>query len=324
MTARIRAVFLGTGAFAVPILDALVAAPEVEVVAVVTAPLRPAGRGQALRRSPVAARAAELSLPVLTPTRLRAPEAIAAVEAFAPDLLVLADYGQIVPAELLAAPTNGALNLHPSLLPRHRGAAPIPAAILDGDAETGVTLMRMDAGLDSGPIVAQERVALDGTETAPDLEIRLADLAAGLLRGSIADWLAGRLAATPQDAAMATMTRPLSREDGRLDPTKPAVELARQVRAYQPWPGAYLETVVGRLLIWRAEDIADAIGEDSGYPVGTLVADGAGLAIATPAGRLRLLEVQPAGKGRMDGTALRRGRPRLVGSVVDRGPGLRR
>ena len=123
---------------------------------------------------------------------------------------------------------------------------------------------------------------------------------------------------------MATMTRPLSREDGRLDPTKPAVELARQVRAYQPWPGAYLETVVGRLLIWRAEDIADAIGEDSGYPVGTLVADGAGLAIATPAGRLRLLEVQPAGKGRMDGTALRRGRPRLVGSVVDRGPGLRR
>ncbi|MGH2407513.1 MAG: methionyl-tRNA formyltransferase [Candidatus Limnocylindrales bacterium] len=318
MTARPRAVFLGTGAFAVPILDALVAAPDVVVVAVVTAPPRPAGRGQALRGSPVAARAADLSLPVLTPTRLRAPDAIAAGQALAPDLLVLADYGQIVPAELLALPAHGALNLHPSLLPRHRGATPIPAAILAGDAETGVTLMRMDAGLDSGPIVAQQRLALDGTETAPELERRLAALAADLLRRSLTDWLAGRLAETPQKVAEATMTRPLRRQDGRLDATQPAVELARRVRAYQSWPGAYVDTVSGRLLIWRAEAVAgDGGARDVSADAGSIVADGEGLAIATADGRLRLVDVQPAGKRRMAGAALRRGRPGLVGSRIE-------
>ena len=313
MTARRRAVFLGTGTFAVPILEALAAAPEIELVAVVTAPARPAGRGQQIRVSPVAARAHELGCRVLAPAHLRLPEAVAAVRALAPELLVLADYGQMVPPELLALPRLGALNLHPSLLPRHRGAAPVAAAILAGDRESGVTLMRMDEGLDSGPIVAQCRVALDGRETAPELEARLAALSVALLAQSLGDWLAGRLPATAQPGVGGvTMTRPLRRADGRLDTTRPAIELERQVRAYQPWPGTYIETDGERLLIWRAE----AMDDDAGAVPGTICADGDGLAIATPGGRLRLIEVQAAGGRRMDGAALRRGRPGLVGRHV--------
>jgi methionyl-tRNA formyltransferase len=312
--ARPRAIFLGTGTFALPVLDALAAAPEIDLVAVVTAPARPAGRGRPVRVSPVAARAQEFGCRILAPARLRAGESVAAIRALEPDLLVLADYGQIVPPELLALPAHGALNLHPSLLPRHRGAAPVAAAILAGDGESGVTLMRMDEGLDSGPIVAQRRAALDGRETAPELEARLARLAAALLMESLGDWLAGLLPARAQPSSSEmTLTRPLRRSDGRLDATRSAIELERQVRAYQPWPGMYVETGAGRLLIWSAE----AIDGDLGVPPGTICADGDGLAIATPGGRLRLLEVQPAGGRRMDGAALRRGRPALAGSRTD-------
>lgn len=312
MTVRPRTIFLGTGLFALPLLKRLAGAPEVELVAVVTAPARPAGRGQTVQASPVAARAAALGLLVLAPHRLRAPESIAAIRALQPDLLVLADYGQIVPPELLDLPRHGALNLHPSLLPRHRGATPVAAAILAGDDTTGMTLMRMDAGLDSGPIVVQERVRIAAAETAPELEARLAEVAARLLADSLAAWLDGQLPATPQADGGMTMTRPLLRADGRLDPTRPAVELERQVRAYQPWPGTYAETDARRLLIWRAE----AVGDDADLPPGTVVADGDGLAIATARGRLRLLEVQPAGGRRMDSAALRRGRPGLVGGRI--------
>jgi methionyl-tRNA formyltransferase len=312
VTLRRRTIFLGTGPFALPVLEAVAAAPVVELVAVVTAPPRPAGRGQSVHVSPVATRAMALGWPVLSPLRLRAPESVAAIRALRPDLLVLADYGQIVPPELLALPAHGALNLHPSLLPRHRGASPIAAAILAGDAETGVTLMRMDEGLDSGPIVAQRRVPLAGHEVAPELEALLAVVAAELLTASLADWLAGRVPATPQGDIGMTMTRPLQRGDGRLDPDRTAVELERQVRGYQPWPGTYAETEAGRLLIWRAE----ALDGGADLPRGTIVVDGDGLAIAVSGGRLRLVEVQPADGRRMDGAALRRGRPALAGSRI--------
>ena len=165
---------------------------------------------------------------------------------------MLADYGRLVPSAVLDLPRHGALNLHPSLLPRHRGAAPIPAAILAGDAETGVTLMRMDEGLDTGPIVAQRRVPLSGDETAPELEGRLAEVAAELLVATLPAWLAGRLDATPQPEDGATLTRPLRREDGRLDPVRRRRELERQVRAYQPWPGSFLDDGPTRLIVWQA------------------------------------------------------------------------
>ena len=305
---RVRTVFLGSGAFAVPSLRALAAHPDIELVAVVTAPPRAAGRRLEPYPTPVDRAAHELGIePVLTPERLRAPESIAAVLALAPDLAVLADYGQIVPASLLEM-RDGALNLHPSLLPRHRGATPVPAAILLGDAETGVTLMRMDAGLDTGPIVAQVRRGLDGTETTPALEAELAELAATLLADQLGPWLRGELPARSQPEVGVTLTRPLRREDGRLDPGRDAAALERQVRAHQPWPGSFVDTALGRLVVWSAAVEPEDIDRDPG----TFDTDG----LVTADCRLRLIDVQPAGGKRMAWEAYVRGRPAIVGSRV--------
>jgi methionyl-tRNA formyltransferase len=250
---------------------------------------------------------------MLRPTRLRAPEAIADVANLRPDLLVLADYGQIVPAALIDLPPHGALNLHPSVLPRHRGASPIPTAILEGDAETGVSLMRMDAGLDTGPVIAQVRRPLDGKETAPALELDLAQMAADLLAGKLGPWLHGDLYAMPQTDEAATLTRLLRREDGRLDPSLPAARLERQVRAFQPWPGSFVDTDVGRLTVWRAS----AGVEETGSTPGTIVRlEGDRLGLVAAGGILDLLEVQPAGGRRMSAADLLRGRPALVGTSV--------
>jgi methionyl-tRNA formyltransferase len=301
---RVRTVFLGSGAFGRPALRRLAAHPSVELVGIVTAPPRPAGRQRRLTPTVIDEEGASLGIPViLRPERLRAPEAVADVLRLEPELLVLADYGQIVPAALLDVP-HGALNLHPSLLPRHRGAVPIPAAILEGDAETGVTLMRMDAGLDTGPIVAQERIWLAGTEVTPDLEARLADVAAELLDRSLAPWLAGELPAVPQTSEGATLTRPMRREDGRLDPLRPAAELERRVRALQPWPGAFIELDGERVVVGVASTVPIA----SGDVPGTLVVEGRDPAIATSDGRLVLVTVTPAGRRAMPGADWLRGR----------------
>jgi len=313
VTGRVRTVFLGTGAFAVPILAALADQPTVDLLAVVTAPQRAGSRGRPTD-PPVVAWATEYGLPMLRLDRLRASDAVAQVAQLRPDLLVLADYGQIVPASLLDVPAHGALNVHPSLLPRHRGATPIPAAILAGDAETGVTLMRMDAGLDSGPVVAQSRVALSGSETAPQLEAQLVDLGARLLVATLPRWLAGEIEPVAQEQRDATMTRPLRREDGRLDPSKTAAELERQVRAYQPWPGSFVETSAGRLTCWSAH-VGEARSQD--VAVGTLARTlDAGLAIAASDALLELDDIQPAGGRRMSAAELLRGHPALAGSSV--------
>lgn len=320
MTERRRAVFLGSGAFAVPALDALAAAPACRLVAVVSAPPRPSGRRGTRAATPVHVRADGLGLPTFSPERLRSPEATRSLAGLAPDVLVLADYGQIVPPAILDLPAHGALNLHPSLLPRHRGASPIPAAILAGDTETGVSLMVMDEGLDTGPIVARVALALDGTETAPVLERALATMAAELLATSLGPWLDGRLKAVPQPDDGVTLTRPLHREDGRLDPRLGALHLERMVRAYQPWPGTWFQTDVGRIVLWvAAAEIASGLersGADGDQPIGSIVADGDGLAVVVADGRLRLLELQVAGGRRMSAADLRRGRPDLVGSRV--------
>jgi methionyl-tRNA formyltransferase len=306
---RARVVFLGSGTFAVPILEALLADREIDLVGVVSAPDRPAGRGAALQAVPVAAFAREHDLPLRQPARLRAPESITGIAGLRADLGVLADYGQIVPAGLLDGIPHGVLNLHPSLLPRHRGATPIPAAILAGDDRTGVTLFRMDAGLDSGPLIASVALPLAGSESGPGLEARLAPLAATLLARSLGPWLRGELPARPQPVEGVTLSRPLRRTDGRLDPDRPALELERQVRAYLGWPGSYLETDAGRLVV-----LAASLGLEVGEPAGRLVAAGPGLALATTGGLLVLDRVQPAGGRPMSGAELRRGRPGLVGT----------
>jgi len=312
----VRTVFLGSGRFAQPILGRLVGHPSIDLVGVVTAPPRPVGRRQVETPTPVHVQARELELRVLAPKRLRSAAALASILELDPELVVLADYGQIVPDALLDRP-YGALNLHPSLLPRHRGAAPIPAAILAGDPETGVTLMRMDAGLDTGPIIAVERAILAGDETAPALEARLAITAAGILARSIDPWLDGDLEVTPQPADGATLTRPLRRADGRLDPSLPATGLERQVRALLPWPGTFAETDGDRLVVLAARV---APGEPDDEP-GRIVPDAAGLALATSSGRLVLDEVQPAGGQPMTGEEYLRGRPRILGRRIQPPPG---
>jgi methionyl-tRNA formyltransferase len=311
VTELARTIFLGSGTFAVPIVSALAEHPLIDLIAVVTAPTRRGSRGRPTD-PPVAEWAAERGLPMLRPARLRDPASIAEVGELRPDLLVLADYGQIVPAVLLELPRHGALNLHPSLLPRHRGAAPIPAAILQGDQETGVSLMLMDAELDTGPLIAQRRLALDGFEIAPGLESALAVMSAEVLDASLEPWLNGELEPEPQPAEGATVTRPLHREDGRLDPAVAGAQLERQVRAYQPWPGSFIETPEGRVVVWRSR-----VGDPRGAVPGTLIeAETGALGLAASDGLLELVEVQPAGGRRMTGTELLRGRPGLIGSTV--------
>jgi methionyl-tRNA formyltransferase len=301
---RVRTVFLGSGAFAVPALHRLAEHPSVLLVGVVTAPPRPVGRRRIVTPTPVGATAAELSLgPVLTPERLRAADAVAEVLALRPGLLVLADYGQIVPPALLGLP-HGALNLHPSALPRFRGATPVQAAILAGDPETAVTLMQMDEGLDTGPVVAQARVPLSGTESAPELEARLADVGASLLGRSLPGWLDGTMPAVPQAAAGVVITRPLGREDARLDPSRPAAELERQVRAHLPWPGSFAEVDDERLIVERASVAPSATGDRPGL----LVQEGRHPALATVDGRLVLEAVVPPGRRPMTGADWLRGR----------------
>jgi len=303
---RVRTVFIGSGAFGVAPLRRLASHPDIELVGVVTAPDRPAGRHHRLAPTGIATAARALHVAVLVPERLRTPDAVQAVLDLRPGLAVLADYGQLVPSALLDL-RHGALNLHPSLLPRHRGATPIPAAILAGDVETGVTLMRMDEGLDTGPIVAQRRVPLAGNETAPALEAVLTIVAADLLRGTVGAWLRGEIAAQPQPADGATLTRPLRREDGRLDPARPAVELERQVRAYLPWPGSFVDTEVGRLAVWAA-----GVGDATDRAPGTFGTRG----LATAVGELLLHEVQPAGGRRIPWEAFVRGRPGIIGATA--------
>jgi len=305
----VRTVFFGSGSFAVPALEALVALAGIRLVGVVSAPDRPVGRKGILTPTPVAARARELGLELVQPVRVRRPEGIEAVRALGPDLAVLADYGQLIPPQLLDLPQRGFLNLHPSALPRHRGASPIPATILAGDESAAVSLMLLAEEMDAGPIVAVEPLEVRPDDTAVTLEERAAEAAAKLLRRALPEWLAGRLEARPQPAEGVTVTRPLRRGDGLLDgSSRAAAELERQVRAYQPWPGSYLETPAGRLIVWRAHSAPGRPGEQAGRLVSAGHDD---LAIATRDGCLALDEVQLAGGRRMSPAELLRGRPAL-------------
>lgn len=309
---QVRTVFFGSGGFAVPILDALIGVPGVVVEAVVSAPDRPVGRKAILTPTPVCARARELGLPALQPVRVRKPEAVEELRALAPDLIVLADYGQLIPRVLLDLPPCGFLNLHPSALPRWRGAAPIPATILAGDRESAVTLIVVSEEMDAGPIVAVAPLEVRADDTAVTLEERAAVVAGGLLRNALPEWLAGRLVARPQPEEGVTLTRPLRRADGRLLLSGDAAELERQIRAYQPWPGGYVETPVGRLIVWRATASPFVPGDEPEM----VVSHGDGLALCTVGDRLVLDEVQIAGKRRTTGEELRRGYPGLIGKYV--------
>jgi methionyl-tRNA formyltransferase len=305
-----RIAFLGTGSFGVPLLSRLPALSD--ELLVMSQPDRPAGRGLQTRQSPIAAWAREHDLTVETPRRLRSDEGRAILRRYAPDGLLLAAYGQLVPPDLLEVAQRPPLNVHPSLLPRHRGAAPVASTILAGDPQGGVSLMIMTAELDAGPIVAQWPVALDGRETTPDLEGRLAQLAAEVVPPELDAWVAGELVTTPQDEGEATIIRPFRRSDGWIDWRQSAALLDRRVRALQPWPGAWT-TLDGRRLHIRA---AHPVAGVDGPLIGTLL-PGEWPLVACGQGALALELVQPEGRAVIPADAWRHGLPRehvLLGS----------
>lgn len=295
---------MGTPQFAVPSLEAL--CDVAEVAAVVTQPARPTGRGLTPTPSAVETRARKLGLSVLTPERLKEIEAD--LRAMVPELILLVAYGKLVPPNLLKLPPHGALNIHPSLLPRHRGPSPIAGALLEGDRKTGVTLMVMTGEMDAGPIVAQKRVLIESGETAEELEARLAGLAAQLVREAVPEWVAGRLEAVPQDARRATTTRLLKKEDGRLDWRQPAERLERRVRALAGWPGTYTHWRGKLLKVWRAG------AEDGRAAPGLVLPE---LRVGTGQGLLRLEEVQIEGRRRMDAQAFLNGYGEIVGERLE-------
>ena len=298
-----RIVFLGTGAFGIPLLAR--ASEMADEMLVVSQPDRPAGRRLLMRATPIAARARENGLRVITPEKLRSDAARDMIRDFRPDGLVLVSYGQLVPADLLELAGRPPLNVHPSLLPRHRGAAPVAGTILAGDREGGVTLMVMTPQLDAGPVVARWSVPLTGRETTPELETQLADLAAEHVPTELGRWGAGETTSTPQDDRAATMVRPFTRADGWIDWRRPAIEVDRQVRALQPWPGAWTTIDGRRLHIRRARAVS---GVDD-VPIGALL-PGEVPCIACGAGALALEFVQPEGRPAMAADAWRRGLPR--------------
>ena len=300
---------MGTPEFAVPALTALADAHQ--VVGVVTQPDRPAGRGRRLAPSPVKQVALERGLPLSQPQSLRTPEALAQLAAWEPEVIVVAAFGQILRQEVLDLPPHGSLNIHASLLPRWRGAAPIPAAILAGDAVTGVTIMQMDAGLDTGPILAQREEPILPDDTQATLGERLARLGAALLADTLPGYLAKTILPQPQPEEGVTYAGQLRKEDGLLDWSLLAVELERRVRAFTPWPGAFTTWRGQRLKVLRAMPLPDWHGV---APPGTVFALADGLAVATGEGALRLEEVQLAGKRRMDSSAFLCGQRDCVGS----------
>ena len=308
--AQARLVFLGSPEFAIPSLTAL--ARAFNVVAVITQPDRPAGRGWQICPPPVKVAAMELGLPVWQPEQLRGREVLAHLRALAPDCGAVVAYGEILRPSVLALAPRGFLNVHASLLPRHRGASPISAAILAGDGETGVTVMLLDAGMDTGPILAQERLPILPEDTRASLEAKLAAAGAVLLARTLPEWLAGRVEPRPQDGSLATCTRTVERGDGLIDWRCPAAHIERLSRAMQPWPGAYtyfegklLKVLRGQLL--NAAPLA---------PPGTVQRQKEGVAVATGEGLLRLLSIQPEGRAVMSPEDFARGRPAFIGSLL--------
>src|SRR5512138_1253066 len=295
MHSMTRVVFMGSPDFAVPVLRAL--AGRYEVAGVVTQPDRPAGRGRQLTPPSIKLLAEQIGLPVVQPPKLRLPEAMEQLRAWAPELIVVAAFGQILRPDVLNLPKYGCINVHASLLPRWRGAAPIQAAVLAGDEETGVTIMKMDEGVDTGPILTQRALEIGVDETAGSVAERLSQLGAQLLMETLPGYLAGEIQPRPQSGDGATYAPMLKKEDGLIDPSRPAEALARRVRAFNPRPGAFFLWEGATLKVHRAHDeVGDAApGSRTAY-LGRP-------AIGTSRGLLVFDEVQPQGKKPMPGRA---------------------
>lgn len=319
-----RAIFMGSAELACLPLRALHALPGVQVVGVVTQPDRPKGRRLAVADGPVKAVAGELGLPVLMPEKVNAPESVAALRVLDPHLIVVVAYGQILREPLLGLPTHRCLNLHASLLPRYRGAAPIQWAIARGALRTGVTTMLMNAQMDAGDMLEQAEVAIAPDDTAGTLQTRLAETGAVLLVRTVPAWLAGTLTPQPQDASQVTFAPKLSKQDGEIDWTLPAAEIHNRVRGFNPWPGAFswlplttsgTDRQASPELI-KVHRVVIEAGE--GEPGMVMDASGAGPLVACGRGAVRLLDVQMEGRKAMGGDAFLRGRPLVAGARMGR------
>ena len=292
----IRIVYMGTPDIAAVILKRLIREPY-KVVLAVTQPDRPKGRGKELAKSPVKLVAEEAGIPVFQPLKLRDPEAVRTVAKAKPDMIVVAAFGQILPKEVLDLPKYGCINVHASLLPAYRGAAPIQWAIIDGQRETGITIMKMDEGLDTGDILLQKSIEIASDETGGTLHDRLADLGAEALCEAIPGVLDGTLKPVAQGEMTTPYAKQLTKDMGRLDFTKPAEVLARMIRGFDPWPGTFTDLDGKFLKIQKAEPV---ILKDSGLKPGTITdITKKSFTYVTTVGGLRVLELQPEGKRRM-------------------------
>ncbi|MDF7806598.1 methionyl-tRNA formyltransferase [Pontiellaceae bacterium B12219] len=297
-----RIIFMGSAALAVPSLRSILENVRDEVVGVVSQPDRPAGRKRLLTPCPLKAFADEQQLNVLTPEKIGEPESVAALAALKPDLLVVVAYGQYIPQRVIQLARHEAINVHPSLLPKYRGSAPIQWAILNGDQETGVSIIYLAKKMDAGDILKQKRYPLGADETSETLHDKLAEVGAGLLLEAIDDIANGTVERTVQDESAVVEIRKFTKEDGAIDWSLPAEVLRNRIRAFDPWPGSFCKLPNGDLLkIWKAEHSAE-----NGAP-GELLDDQ--LLVATGEGALRLTEVQPVGKKRMPSASFLNGFP---------------
>ncbi|MGC2762945.1 MAG: methionyl-tRNA formyltransferase [Candidatus Binatus sp.] len=300
-------VFMGTPALAARILERLVTASgaNFRLVGVVTRADQPRGRGLGTEPSEVGALAARRGIPTLKPVKIRTPEFLSELKAFAPDLLVVAAYGRILPDSILSVPRIAPINVHASLLPRHRGATPVEGAILAGDAETGVTIMRIVARMDAGPMYLQRRISIESSDTQGTLKEKLAELGADAMLEAIDLAARGALVETPQDETLATYTARVEKKDAVIDWTAGAVQIERMTRAYDPWPVARTRLGADEVLIWRAavEDPGS-----SGHAPGTIVSVKPNPVVQCGTGQIRLIEVQGAGRKRMSAADFLRGK----------------
>jgi methionyl-tRNA formyltransferase len=308
----VKVVFMGTSSFAVPSLARLLTSTH-RLLAVVTQPDRPQGRGRRISPSPVKQAALAHGLPVLQPNRARDPAFLAELQALAPEVIVVAAYGQLLPPALIALPPKGCVNVHASLLPKYRGAAPVNWALIHGEQVTGVTIMLMDESLDTGPILLQVAQDIDPADDAGALQGRLAHLGAEALLQALAGLESGTLKPIPQAHAQATYAPKLRKEDGRIRWERSAVEIVHLIRGVTPWPGAFTTHAGKPLRIWRALATAAEVGEAPGTIARI---ERRGVWVATGDGYLVLQEVQPAGGRRMDVGAYARGHGLRVGDVL--------
>jgi len=308
----LRVVFMGSPRFAVPSLEYLVSAGY-ELAAVYTQPDRTGGRGRSLAASSVKQAAEALGLTVVQPQSLKAPEAVEKLASFKPDIIVVAAFGQLLPKAVLELPRLGCLNVHPSLLPKFRGASPVAAAILAGEDFSGVSIMLLDEGMDSGPVLARAQIPVADSDTTASLSEKLSLVGAGLLGEVLVGWIRGELTPQPQDEAKATYCQPITKAEGEIDWKLSAVEIWRRVRAFYPWPGSYTR--------WRGKTLkvieAIPLTAETKAKEGEVVAlDSGGFGIGTGDGVLNILKVQLEGKQALSAADFLRGQRDFIGAVL--------